>query len=249
MTTAGEMHRRMHAFPFVKLPALLHGRPPLVLAPHPDDESLGCGGLIASACETGMPPIVVVVTDGSFSHPGSVQFNARARAELRANEARAAVRCLGLAQDRLFFLGLRDGAAPSDGPAFDAAAFRVADLSRRYGCGSIYTTWHHDPHPDHQAANRLAAEAARRTGMRQIMYPIWGWMLPDDAELGDEAPDGVRLDVSRQLPAKRAAIAAHASQHGRVITDDPRAPGLPAAFLAKFDLPYEVFLTTSEPGP
>ena len=91
----------------------------MVLAPHPDDESLGCGGMIAAACEAGTPPVVVFITDGAASHPGSRRFDATARRDIREQEARRAAAVLGLAEDRLVFLRLPDGAAPHEGPAFD----------------------------------------------------------------------------------------------------------------------------------
>jgi hypothetical protein len=53
---------------------------------------------------------------------------------------------------------------------------------------------------------------------------------------------GWRLDITASLAAKRAAIAAHRSQHGGVIDDDPSGFVLPAALLAVFERPYEVFL-------
>jgi hypothetical protein len=49
---------------------LTEGRPFVVLSPHPDDETLGTGGLIAEACTRGQEVDVIVVTDGSGSHPG-----------------------------------------------------------------------------------------------------------------------------------------------------------------------------------
>jgi hypothetical protein len=87
----------------------------------------------------------------------------------------------------------------------------------------------------------MAAEAAARLRLRHIAYPVWGWTLPPDEAL-DTTVAGSRLDIQRHLPAKRRAIAAHASQHGRVVTDDPSGFTLPADFLAVFDAPYEVYL-------
>ncbi len=127
-----DVHRHFRALPFVPLRAITGGASPMVLAPHPDDESLGCGGMIAAACEAGTPPVVVFVTDGAASHPGSRRFGATARRDIREQEARRAAAALGLAEDRLVFLRLPDGAAPHEGPAFDAAVSEIVRLAYRH---------------------------------------------------------------------------------------------------------------------
>ena len=79
----------------------------LVFAPHQDDEVLGCGGTILSKIAAGADVRCVFLTDGSASHRGLL-----ARDELvalRRREALAAGGILGLAADRITFLGLPDG--------------------------------------------------------------------------------------------------------------------------------------------
>ena len=213
-----------------------------MLAPHADDESLGCGGLIAEACARGRPPFVLVLTDGAGSHPGSRAYPPARLAALREAEARAAAAALGLPPGRVGFLRLPDTAAPTSGPTFDAAVRAILGRAAEVGCGLLLAPWRHDPHCDHEAAHLMAAEAARRSGLVHLAYPVWGWTLPDAAELPGEAPRGWRLDVARHLPAKRRAIAAHASQHAGLITDDPDGFALPARFLLLFDGPFETYL-------
>src|SRR5271165_6675226 len=78
-----------------------------VFAPHPDDESLGCGGLIARLKDEGSLVHVVVMSDGSGSHPNSRRYPGPKLAALRQTEARAAVARLGLdPASELEFLGL-----------------------------------------------------------------------------------------------------------------------------------------------
>ena len=74
MTTAGNLHRAWRALPEGQLDDIIGSGTCLVLAPHPDDESLGCGGLIAACVAANRPPLVVVLTDGAGSHPGSVAY-------------------------------------------------------------------------------------------------------------------------------------------------------------------------------
>ena len=215
---------------------------PLVLAPHPDDESLGCGGLIAACCARGLPPLVVVLTDGSRLASRLAQPSARAAGGAAPGGgagggcgARAAAAPAGVP-------GRRDGAAPAGGPAMARLAARVAALLRAHRLRVICTSWRHDPHCDHEAAHRIAAAAAARTGARLLAYPVWGWLRPGEDALPGAAPTGARLAMRRHLPAKRRAVRAHASQAGRIIRDDPAAFCLPAPLIAACTRPFEVFL-------
>ncbi len=241
-TPAATVLDRMRALPFAAPDALLGAGTPLILAPHPDDESLGCGGLIAACCAMGRPPIVVVLTDGARSHPGSAAFPPARLVALRAAETRAAVAALGLPPSRLRFMGLPDGEVPCAGAAMEHAAAALAAIARDGGVGTILGTWKHDPHADHVAAHVIAGRAAALAGARLLSYPVWGWALPPRRRLDAGVIAGARIDITAQLPAKRRAITAHASQHGAVVADDPRGFRLPATLLAALDQPFEVFL-------
>ena len=239
---AADAHSAMRALPVVPLDTLLDGKTPLILAPHPDDESLGCGGLIAGCCQAGRPPLVAVLTDGTGSHPGSRQYPALRLRALREQETREAVAALGLPPGRLCFLGQRDTAAPTSGPLFEAVVDAVAALCRQHDVGAMVATWRHDPHCDHEAAHLIAAVAATRLGIMHLAYPVWGWTLPPEHPLPDGHITGYRLDIAPHLQAKHAAIQAHRSQYGGLITDDPNGFQLPETLLGAFDTPFETFL-------
>ena len=242
MLTAGEAHRAMEVLPLADLDAILAGADPLVLAPHADDESLGCGGLLAGCVARGGRPSVLVLTDGTGSHPSSRAYPpARLRVQ-REQEARVACGILGVAPDRVGFLGLRDTAAPVAGPDFEAAVQAIAAALQAQRCGVLLAPWRHDPHCDHEAAHLMAAAVARRTGARHLAYPVWGWTLPPGTPLAGPAPQGWRLDITPYLPAKRRAVAAYLSQYSDLITDDPAGFRLPPALLARFGQPFETFL-------
>ena len=239
--TAGEARAAMEALPFGDLHDLTAGGTAVVLAPHPDDESLGCGGFIAEACRRGQPPLVLVLTDGAGSHPGSRAFPPERLIPLREAEAREAVAALGLPPERISFLGQPDTATPTSGPAFDMA---VADIAARCRDASVLLApWRHDPHCDHEAAHLMAAAVCRRTSVRHVAYPVWGWMLPPGQDLDGPAPVGWRMDIAAQIPAKQRAIESHRSQYAGLITDDASGFQLPPDLLAVFRRPYETFLT------
>src|SRR6202035_4765604 len=69
MKRAADIIAVFRQLPIAKVDTITNNRRVMILAPHADDESLGCGGLIAELAATGIPPIVVIVTDGTRSHP------------------------------------------------------------------------------------------------------------------------------------------------------------------------------------
>ena len=239
---AGDWLRAAEKLPETADPrAVLGDGPALVLAPHPDDELLGCGGLIAAAAAAGLPLRVVVVSDGTGSHPAVPPARLKA---LREAETRAAIAALGLPPKALGFLGLADQGVPAEGAGRDAA---VAAILAGGAPATILATWRHDPHADHAATFAIAEALARALpGARLLAYPVWGWAhawpiagfpLPPAPRLA-APPRGHRFDISRWLPAKRAAIAAHRSQTGGL----PGGFTLPAAALALADRPFEILL-------
>jgi LmbE family N-acetylglucosaminyl deacetylase len=241
MSTAGEWQRHWRQLPVGGLDDVIGKGTCLILAPHPDDESLGCGGLIAACVAAGRHPLVVVLTDGAGSHPGSRTFPPDRLRAVRAEEVRTAVGCLGLAPERVVLLGEPDTAAPVDGPAFDAVVVALTALIEP-GCTAILAPWRHDPHCDHEAASIVASAVAARVLIRHVAYPVWGWTLPAEAPVPGVPGAGFRFDVGGSLAAKRRAIAAHRSQYGELITDDPGGFRLPDGLLSVFEVPFETFL-------
>ena len=242
VVTAGAMLRAMRALPVGTPDSIAQGHPVLILAPHADDESLGCGGLIHLLSGQGNPPFVLILTDGTGSHPNSASHPAPRLRTVREAEARAAVAQLGLPAGRIGFAGLRDTAAPVAGPAFDDAVAIVCALCRAQQVAAILAPWQHDPHCDHEAAHLIATAAAGQLGIGHWAYPVWGWTLPGDRPLPGPLPSGIRLDIRNAMPAKTRAILAHRSQYGGLITDDPTGFSLPRSLLAVFEQPFETYL-------
>jgi LmbE family N-acetylglucosaminyl deacetylase len=220
--------------PEASLGALLGGGRALILAPHPDDESLGCGGLIAAACAAGLPPAVVILTDGAASHPDSTSHPPARLAAQREAEAREALSILGMPREKMFFLGEPDTKLT----AHEALLDRLTGIAAEQKCGVVIGPWAADPHCDHEAAAVISEAVAIRAGLRLLSYPVWGWLREDALS----PVTGWRLHISAQLDLKRRAIAAHASQYGRVIMDSPGGFSLPQNLLAIAARPYEVFL-------
>lgn len=178
----------------------------LILAPHPDDETLGCGGLIARLARRRRPFLVVIATDGAASHPGSAAWPARRRAALRRREAEHALRRLGAARRHLGFLAFPDGAMPSGGAALRRAAARLAARMTRLRLRGLVAPSRADQHPDHRACHALARAICRGRDLVLLEYAVWGG-LPPGARC--------RLPVLREAARRRAALECHHSQLGR----------------------------------
>lgn len=209
----------------------------LVLVPHPDDESLGCGRALAAAAAAGRRIAIVLLTDGEGSHPGSASHPPRTLAALRAREMEAA---LWLLVDGVHLRGLRLGLP--DGRTTPAAALDRADeverLSREVGARAIWTTWGRDPHCDHEAAAALAGALGRRLGVPVWSYAVWGRF----GDAGKGASGVRRFDDPAQAARKSAAIAAHRSQMTRLVDDAPDAFVMPPALARHFAEAPEIFL-------
>ena len=213
----------------------------VVLAAHPDDESLGAGGLVASAIEQGIALEIVCATDGEGSHPDSPTLTPEDLARIRAEEARAAGRLLGATVEHVHQLGLPDGGLAEH--VEELTGHLVSLVGDGHGT-VVVATWRQDGHPDHEAAGRAAAAAARRTGADLWEYPVWFWHWgrPEDAPFALLHP--FALD-EHALQAKREAIHAHASQVAPLSALEGDEALLPPEFLAHFTEGPEHFLRTS----
>lgn len=238
---AGDFLAALAALPVCEPGDFLGGRPLVVLSPHPDDESLGVGGLIAAACARGTPVDVVILTDGAQSHPRSTLFPPDRLVGQRKAEAAEAVERLGLSRDRLHHLDLPDTLVPTDGPLFDAAVDRLAAIVREAGASNVLVTWNRDPHCDHEAAAAMARALRRRDPALALwFYPIWGWHLDPETAIDEPPPEGWRIDIGPWTKAKHAAIDAHASQMTDLIPDDPEGFRFTPTTIAPFRQSFEV---------
>jgi LmbE family N-acetylglucosaminyl deacetylase len=206
----------------------------VVLAPHPDDESLGCGGLVALKRELGVPVTVVFMTDGSWSHAAFVE--PAVLADRRRREARAACARLGVAADEVHFLDFRDGNLAAH---VDEAVARLDPILRSARATQVILP-HPAERPSDHAATFFVAEhcvAQRlRTDYDALLYPVWLWdqwpftnpwsaprartttraavrtAVEHRLGLGLARSLRWRVDITPVLGRKQAALDAHTSQ-------------------------------------
>lgn len=202
----------------------------LILVPHPDDETLGAGQLICALADAGRPPLIVYLTDGAASHPGSSGWPPARLAAQRRREAYAA---LGDLQSRAgrppLFLNWPDAKPWRKGEdGFERSARRLAGLMRRARISAVATTWVGEPHCDHAAAAALARSAAQRVRPQVELYAylVWGWNRPEASRLETDRAI-VLTPRPRHRLARRRALTRHRSQLGAIITDSPKGFQLP----------------------
>lgn len=219
----------------------------LVVAPHPDDETLGCGGTVALMLQKGMEVDFIFVSDGTMSHPNSKKYPAHKLRELREQEALRAVERLGAGHEHVTFLGLPDRSVPDrKNIYFEASVRLIGLLIARINPETIFIPWKNDPHPDHRATYEIVLEAVSRQVAKPkvLQYPIWLWELGDTRDIQMiEKLKMVCIDISSVLPAKMAALNAHQSQVTQLIDDDPEGFILSSEVISNFNQTRELFFT------
>ncbi|MGV7197138.1 PIG-L deacetylase family protein [Xanthomonas axonopodis] len=229
--------RTLTTLPRIRLDQLIGSAARLVVvSPHPDDEVLGCGGLLAMAAADGMDIVIVSVTDGEAAYPGEAAWPPPRLAAARRQELHEALACLGIDPANVVRIEVGDGQVQAHG---DVLAARLAALIRP--TDAVFVTYAGDGHPDHEACADAAISVAAACGARLVQYPVWAWHW-DDPENSTMLASATRLvltDTARA--AKATALAAFKTQTGEVV---PRLaePILPDWALARFQRDFEVYI-------
>lgn len=176
----------------------------LVLAPHMDDETIGCGGTLALHAQRGAQITVLFLTDGRHGsseantlHGEERERKQQALIELRTTEARAALQRLGAS--RMICLDAEDGALGK----CEWAAEKLRDVLLKLQPELVYVPFYLEEHPDHRAASRVLLDATAGTTLQfQCMgYEVWTPLFPNCL---------VRIDSTIEL--KKQALQEYRSQ-------------------------------------
>ena len=199
----------------------------LIVAPHPDDETIGCGGLVRALVRQGARIDILVVTDGKASHRNSITYPPRRLIHARARETRAACAVLGIPAHRLTMLGLPDGGLT---PLARPAATTIARATARHArTDLICLPDPTDAHPDHRAVARACAAPFRHA--RRLFYLVW--------PRSGQAPGRTHhLILGRDRALKDRALSRHRTQLG-AIRDDPTGFTIDPATRRRFTGPVE----------
>ena len=208
----------------------------VIIAPHPDDETLGCGGTVIRKKHAGADVKIIFMTDGS--HSNNKVLSVDELTVIRVNEALAATRMLGVEETALFFLGFEDGRLAQ---MQEAAVARVAAILQQQQPEEIFIPYSHDPHPDHMAAHKIVMAALQQYQREVVIYeyPIWFWRqwpwtsvpLHSRRKIVKVLRKNVimnarllnvfksRVDIEGVLAQKQAALGEHKSQLTQLVPD------------------------------
>jgi len=175
-------------------------QPVAVISPHPDDESLGCGGTIKHLTQSGVPVDVIYMTRGELGFESIEAVTAKMKgrlAETRIAEAHAACEVLGVR--KVHVLNGVDGDLPNQ-------SFLVRELSEILSAQPyqrIFSPWFDEAHPDHRATFHWTKAALSQFGSAPDLwlYEIWTPLRPNTL-----------VPIDETIQFKRAAIACHRSQ-------------------------------------
>jgi LmbE family N-acetylglucosaminyl deacetylase len=222
----------------------------LIIAPHQDDESLGCGGLIARKRNAGLPVHVVFITDGSASHPGHPRVSPAELAVLRRAEAMRAMAFLGVERICVHFLDEPDGTLNAISPARrEALVARLADLFNHLGPRELFLPCYPDGSSEHDATFGFVIDALQHTRIRPDVwqYPVWSWWNPILLlRRWARSNDCRRLPLEDYAQGKFQAIECYQTQIKPLAPD--LFPSLPGELISIFQEDSEYFFRY-DPAP
>ncbi|MGG6267366.1 PIG-L deacetylase family protein [Leptolyngbya sp. AN03gr2] len=210
-------------------------RPSIIIAPHQDDETLGCGGLIALKRQAGITVAVVFLTDGD-NNSLTVNESCEDSVSLRRQEAIAALQILGVSTSDIYFLNYPDGQLQTlSEPEQQQFIAQLTVLIEHYQAQEVYVPHSKDGHSDHEMAFQTVQ--ATLTGIARniklFQYPIWlFWQRTFPLQLTQQDLAGAcRLNIAAVRTQKQTAIQVYQSQ----------LPSLPFSFLRPFRASTELF--------
>ena len=197
----------------------------LLVSPHPDDETLGAGALLAAQRMRGTAVEVVAVTDGENAYVDNADL-----AATRRQEQDSALVTLDIRPSAVHRFGFTDsGVEARKEELVDLLLPLITPVTQ------ILAPWIGDYHPDHMACGWAARKAAVLTGASLSYYFFWTWHRGTPADLIGLDLHSFRLNASL-LALKLKALACHHSQLHRAAGDPVLADQLLAPAKRKFEV-------------
>lgn len=169
------LSRYIHLF-YIALRAKLRPQlkvegPTLIMAPHPDDEVLGCGGLIASLCEAGNPPHIVIMTGGGGALRGHASISEETVITERRKLTLNSAKYLGLPESNIHFLDFTDGNISAK-PTLEME--RLRKIIEVLQPQNIFVPHSGEGWPDHLTTAKIVGDLKPK-GVKLYEYAVWMW--------------------------------------------------------------------------
>jgi len=186
----------------------------VVFAPHPGDETWGCGGIIAKRVSEGYEIIIVVMTDGRYAFSKMLNIlsdpTPSELKEIRKCEVKRATKILGVPEENLLFLDFEDGMLKQNEKEAEEKVTKI--LRETPHPVEVYFPYEKDYHPDHRLTNRIVRNSVEKLNLHVIKYQYS--ILQKHGRIGKLIygvldllkRNSVHLDVSQFLALKKAAI-------------------------------------------
>jgi LmbE family N-acetylglucosaminyl deacetylase len=216
----------------------------LIIAPHPDDETFGTGGLIATKVAIGAPVSVLFLTGGGASHRVCCDISPEILIEGRLATARRALSVLGDDSICCTCLGLEDGLVPHRGePGFERAVASIAEAIQWSGATDVFVTHPAEPWSDHLAAAQMTIEACARLRPRCLwFYLVWTPLnQPLYQLLRLDWRHARQLSLDAQIETKQSAISTYLEAMPHNSCAHPLVGALPRDFLRIHESARELY--------
>jgi len=142
----------------------------LIVAPHPDDEVLGCGGLIARLVKGGNPPNVVILTGGEGSHHRCCDTPKKEIVETRRVLTKKALAILGVSNENIHELDYPDGNISMDDPQTNCLERLIEELKPQ----AVFVPHYGEGWSDHIKAGEIVKKIVPQ-GTQVFEYCVWMW--------------------------------------------------------------------------
>ena len=219
-------------------PFIVHDNAILIIAPHPDDETFGCAGLITNKVKHGANVTIAFLTYGENS------MKEVANEEVASNRKKTSHDVCGMlgVQD-IHYCGLKDGKIPRrDSSNYKDALKIVTELVKKVKPQEVFCTHVSEGWSDHTAAAELAEDALKKIDDDISLYYYWVWVwfsVPLKKINLLNFKDTYHLDIEDVIDKKKVAISKYLDSKN---SDEKAYCGeLPKMFLKAFEWHYEVF--------
>jgi LmbE family N-acetylglucosaminyl deacetylase len=194
----------------------------VVFAPHPDDETLGCGGTIIKRIHEGYEVILVVITDGRLALSANDGIESDPSPEevkiMRREELHKVAKVLGIAPGNLICLDFEDLTVEINEPQIEKCVKEILCKLKTEEISEIYFPWEHDHHKDHQITSEIVQ---RSIAELRISASAYKYSLPPRfLEV-----HSIAVDISPFLNRKTQALKQYKSQT-QIISRKQRKPVL-----------------------